>query len=77
MLIFVNHLIFYFHMLRHSFSLSQVPSYTHVNPDGSTFLIDLALLSDLSHLQSCVTLPPLSSSDHLGVSLALKWKNLV
>ena len=40
----------------------------------STSLIDLALLSDISCLQSCTTLPPLSPSDHLGVSLAIKWK---
>ena len=71
-----SHFLFsYVKDIMHSFSLSQVvPSCTHVNPNGSTSLIDLALLSDLSHLQSCVTLPPLSSSDHLGVSLALKWK---
>ena len=56
----------------YSFSLVQVvPSFTHVSPNGSTSLIDLALLSDK---KNCTTLPPLSSSDHLGVSLAIKWK---
>jgi len=59
----------------YNFSLVQVvPSFTHVSPNGSTSLIDLALLSDISCLQSCTTLPPLSSSDHLGVSLGIKWK---
>lgn len=60
----------------YSFSLVQVvPSFTHVSPNGSTSLIDLALLSDISCLHSCTTLPPLSSSDHLGLSLAIKWKS--
>ena len=37
-----------------SFSLTQVvPSFTHVSPSGSKSLIDLALLADKSHLQSC------------------------
>ena len=59
----------------YNFSLVQVvPSFTHVSPNGSTSLIDLALLSDISCLQSCTTLPPLSSSDHLGVSHGIKWK---
>ena len=59
-----------------SFSLTQVvPSFTHVSPSGSKSLIDLALLADKSHLQSCSTIPPLSSSDHLGVSLTVKWKS--
>ena len=60
-----------------SFSLSQiVPSYTHKSPTGSTSLIDLALLSDtsLSQLQNCTTIPPLASSDHLGVSFTINWK---
>ncbi len=59
----------------YDFSLVQVvPSFTHVSPNGSTSLIDLALLSDISYPQSCTTLPPLSSSDHLGVSLGIKWR---
>jgi len=56
-------------------SLVQVvPSFMHESPNGSTSLIDLALLSGISCVQSCTKLPPLSSSDHLGVSLAIKWK---
>ena len=30
--------------------------------------------TSLSQLQNCATLPPLASSDHLGVSLTIKWK---
>ena len=57
----------------YSFSLTQVvPSHTHVSPNGNVSLIDLAMLSDIKHLQFCTTVPPLSTSDHLGVSLALK-----
>ena len=55
------------------YSLMQVvPSYTHVSPRGRETLIDLALLSDMTTLQSCSTIPPLSTSDHLGVSLVVK-----
>ena len=42
--------------------------------NGNRPLIDLVLLSEPSCLQSCTTIPPLLSSDHLGVSLAIKWK---
>ena len=66
---------FHMSMKLDSFSLVQVvPSFTHVSLNRTMSLIDLALLSDISCLQSCTTLPPLSSSDHLGVSLAIKWK---
>ena len=59
----------------YSFSLTQVvPSHSHVSPNGNVSLIDLALLSDIKYLQFCTTVPPLSTSDHLGVSLALKWE---
>ena len=59
------------------FSLSQiVPLFTHMSPTGSSSLIDLALVSEasLSPLQSCTTLPPLASSDHLGVSVSINLK---
>ena len=57
-----------------NFSLTQVVlSFTHVSPNGSKSLIDLALLADVSQLLNCSTIPPLSSSDHLGVSLSVKW----
>ena len=75
---FLNHQHHLFSHLRdilYSFSLHQVvPSFTHVSPNGNKSLIDLALLSEPSCLQSCTTIPPLLSSDHLGVSLAIKWK---
>ena len=71
-----HHLLSHVNDILYSFSLVQVvPSFTHVSPNCSTSLIDLALLSDTSCLQSCTTLPPFSYSDHLGLSLSIKWKN--
>ena len=56
------------------FSITQiVPSYTHVSPNGNISLIDLALLSDTNDLNHCCTIPPLSNSDHLGITISLKW----
>ena len=70
-----HHLFSHLRDILYSFSLHQVvPSFTHVSPNGNKSLIDLALLSEPSCLQSCTTIPPLLSSDHLGVSLAIKWK---
>ena len=60
----------------HSFSLTQVvTSHIHVSHCGNTSLIDLVMLSHPEHLQCCTTEPPLSTSDRLGVSVALKWKS--
>ena len=57
------------------FSLKQVvSSFTHICPNANTSLIDLVMLSDPLLLKSCVTVPPLASSDHLGVSLVVEWK---
>ena len=70
-----HHLFSHLRDILYSFSLHQVvPSFTHVSPNGNKSLIDLVLLSEPSCLQSCTTIPPLLSSDHLGVSLAIKWK---
>lgn len=58
-----------------SFSLCQVvPSYTHISATGTRSLIDLAFLLNTEHLQHCTTIPPLSTSDHLGILLVLTWK---
>ena len=48
-------------------------SLTQVSPNGSKSLIYLALLADVSQFLNCSTIPPLSSSDHLRVSLSVKW----
>ena len=68
----------HFHKLSdilYSFSLEQVvPSYTHVSPNGSTSLIDLAFLSIPTLLRSCSVIPPLANSDHFGLLLDIKWK---
>ena len=59
-------------------SLTQVvPSYTRImSPDGKKTLIDLTMVSDKNCLRYCTTVSPLSTSDHLGVSLAIQWKTM-
>ena len=70
-----HYLFSYVSGILYSCSLCQVaPSYTHISPTGTKSLIDLALLSNTEHLQHCTTIPPLSTSDHLGISLVLTWK---
>ena len=65
-----HYLFSYVSDILYSFSLCQVvPSYTHISPNGTKSLIDLALLWNTEHLQHCTTIPPLSTSDHLGISL--------
>ena len=71
-----HYLFSYVSDILYSFSLCQVvPLYTHISPTGTKSLIDLALLSTTEHLQHCTTVPPLSTSDHLGISLVLTWKS--
>ena len=41
--------------------------------NGSATLIDLASLSNPSCCEECSVIPPLSNSDHNGISLTLKW----
>ena len=58
-----------------SFSLHQaVPSHTYISQSGIPSLIDLAMLANMDQLQHCATIPPLSTSDHYGISLTLKRK---
>ena len=58
-------------------SLTQVvPSYTHISPTDIPSLLDYALLLNTAQLQHCETIPPLSTSDHLGISLTLTLKSL-
>ena len=80
MSIFITHQISYFHTfltLCSFFSLTQVvSSYTHVCPTGNTSLIDLALISNTSKVSQCQTISPLCNSDHLGVELDIKVKNI-
>ena len=53
-----------------SFSLTQtVTEPTRIS--NSSTLIDLIFLSSPSQLSSCVTIPPLANSDHLGLQLSL------
>jgi len=42
--------------------------------NGDTSLIDWAVLSNVELLSKCSIIPPLSNSDHNGISLLLKWK---
>ena len=43
--------------------------------NGSSSMIDLIAMSSPSLFQSCKTIPPLSNSDHLGLSLQSQWKH--
>ena len=47
---------------------------THEHHDGYTSTIDLVFMSEPSMLQSCDTIPPLSNSDHLGITVTLRRK---
>ena len=47
----------------------QVP--THINPSGFDSLLDLVLVSDSDRVSSCLPIPPLANSDHLGLCLLL------
>ena len=54
------------------FSLYQVVSHaTHVSPNGTTSLIDLVFMPNLSQLRYCTVIPPLANSDHNGIQLEL------
>ena len=71
---FYNHQHPLFYRILHSFVLTQIiPEPTHINPSGSSTVIDLALLSAPSQLVNCNVIPPLSNSDHNGFTLTLKW----
>ncbi len=53
-----------------SFLLHQVvTSPTHFSQAGSPSIIDLSFLSQSHHLKSCTIIPPLSNSDHMGISI--------
>ena len=47
----------------------------HLCSNGSSSMIDLIAMSSPSLFQSCKTIPPLSNSDHLGLSLQSQWKH--
>lgn len=75
---FCNHNHSYYsklHNIFSSFGFSQVVTEpTHICSNGSTSMIDLIAMSSPSLLQSCVTVPPLSNSDHLGLLLQTHWR---
>ena len=69
-----HHLFSYIDDSLCNFSLTQVvSSHTHISPSGTSSLLDYVLLPDLQFLLYCATIPALSTSDHLGISLALAW----
>ena len=60
-----------------SVSLSHrlcMSSPTCINPSRNSSLIDLAMVADTEHLKQCTLTPPLSTSDHLGLSITLQLK---
>ena len=66
---------FLLHSILCSFDLTQVVREpTRLATSGTATLIDLALMSNPSSLEVCSVIPPLSNSDHNGVSLTIKWK---
>ena len=62
------------HSIISSFDLTQVVQEpTSVVDNGSATLIDPAFLSNPSCCEECSVIPPLSNSEHNGISLTLKW----
>jgi len=56
-----------------SFLLSQaVVEPTHFSHTGVPSIIDLAFVSSPSHIITCNTISPLSTSDHMGISISYK-----
>lgn len=54
----------------HTFSLSEVvDSPTNFSLNGLLSLIDLVFVSNIQSLLECVVIPPLSNSNHLGLSV--------
>jgi hypothetical protein len=44
---------------------------THIISENTTSLVDLIYLSVPSSVLSCVTIPPLANSDHLGLYFSI------
>ena len=60
-----------------SFLLHQVvEGHIHISPSGNGSLIDLALVSNLPQLDKCSIVPPLVNSDHSGLDMSIKWRNI-
>ena len=61
----------------HSFSLHQVvEGHTHISPSGNASHIDLAPVANLPQLHKCSIVPPLANSDHSGLEMCMKWRNI-
>ena len=55
-----------------TFGLTQVvKSPTRISTSGSKTTIDLCFISNPSNLQSCVTKPPISTSDHNSILVTM------
>ena len=72
--LFLNHPLFSKLLsITSSFLLHQkVSQPTHFSHSGVPSIIDLVFVSCSSRVISCTTVPPLSTSDHLGVSIIYK-----
>ena len=69
-----HHLLSYIDDILCNFSLTQVvSSHTYISPSSTSSLLDYVMLPDLQLLLYCDTIPALSTSDHLEISLALAW----
>ena len=56
--------------------LQVIEGHTHISPSGNASLIDLALVSNLPQLHKCSIVPPLANSDHSGLEMSIKWRNI-
>ena len=67
-----------FHKLNNimsTYNLSQmVTEHTHVHHNGTKSTIDLLFVSDPHLVRSCLTIPPISNSDYLGLQINLSLK---
>ena len=72
------HLYSHVSNLMNTFSLSQVvDTPTHCSHNGHPSLIDLVFVSNINRLLECTVIPPLSNSDHLGLSVTLQHCHMI
>ena len=61
-----------------TFNLTQlVDSLTHISSSGTKSRINLCFISNTDNLLSCVTKPPLSTSNHDSITVTLKCEHHV
>ena len=72
------HLYSHVSNLMNTFSLSQVvDTPTDCSHNGHPSLIDLVFVLNINRLLECTVIPPLSNSDHLGLSVTLQHCHMI